>query len=165
MIRNATLAFLILLITGVSGWAAGSNRSGQFDGNQPIQITSDRLKADDNARQMTFIGNVVARQGDVTIYADHLKVFYGREDREIDRIEAAGDVRVVQNNRVATGQKGVYYRKEGRIVLTGSPAVHQGEDFIKGDAITVFLNEEKSIVTGDGDTRVKAVFSPQKGKP
>jgi lipopolysaccharide export system protein LptA len=165
MMRSATLAFLMLLVASVSSWAGAPVQPKPFDGNQPIRITSDRLKADDNARQMTFIGHVVARQGDVTIYADNLTVFYEKEKRDIDRVEAEGDVRVVQNNRVATGGKGIFYRKEGRIVLTDGPAVHQGDNFIKGKTITVFLNEEKSIVTGDGDSRVNAVFQPSKGTP
>ena len=41
--------------------------------------------------------------------------------------EAEGDVRIVQGARVATGQKGVLYREEGRVVLTGAARVHQGE--------------------------------------
>ena len=163
--RNATLAFLIVLVAAVSGWGARTSQPTQFDSNQPIRITSDRLSADDTARQMTFLGHVVARKGDVTIYADDLTVFYQQGSREVERVEAEGDVRVVQNNRVATGQKGIYYRQQGRIVLTGSPAIHQGENSIKGDAITVFLNEEKSIVTGDENTRVNAVFQPKKGTP
>lgn len=162
MMRSATLVFFMILLTAVSSWAASPAKTGKFDPSQPIRITSDRLKADDNAREVTFLGHVVARQSDVTIYAENLTVFYEKGNRAIDRVEAQGDVRVVQNGRVATGGKGIYYRKEGRIVLTGSPAVHQGADCIQGDAITVFLNEEKSVVTGCGDTRVNAVFQPQK---
>jgi len=60
MMRNATLAFLIVLVAAVSGWGARTSQPTQFDSNQPIRITSDRLSADDTARQMTFLGHVVA---------------------------------------------------------------------------------------------------------
>jgi lipopolysaccharide export system protein LptA len=110
---------------------------------------------------MKFVGNVVARQGDVTIYAQELTLILAEVDREVERIEAVGDVRIVQGERIATGQQGVFYRGEGRIVLSGSPRVHQGEDFIEGDEITVFLNSEKSIVKSREGTRVNAIFHPR----
>lgn len=133
-------------------------------GNQPIYITSDRLEADDAVNLVRFEGEVVARQGDVVIYADRMTVFYRPEDREVERVEALNNVRIVQGAKVATGQKGLYYRNEGRIVLTGSPRVHQGEDFIEGDEITVFLGEERSIVSSEGGSRVNAVFHPKERK-
>jgi lipopolysaccharide export system protein LptA len=138
-----------------------SAKSGKTVSKEPIRITSDRLETDQSARKMEFVGNVVARQGDLTIYARKLDMFYGPDNHEIERVEAHGDVRVVQGDRVATGQQGVFFRKEGKIVLTGSPRVHQGQDYVEGDEITVFLNEERSIVKGGGGSRVNAVFTPK----
>ncbi|MEJ2200897.1 MAG: LptA/OstA family protein, partial [Desulfuromonadaceae bacterium] len=72
---------------------------------------------------------------------------------------------IVQGERVATAEQAVYFSKEGQIVLTGSPEVHQGQDLIQGDEITFFLNEERSIVTGQKGGRVTAVFRSQGSKP
>jgi len=164
MRRIIVLLFSILLLPAGFCLAAEPSPSGQPIGDQPIHITSDRLEADDAVNQVRFEGEVVAKQGDVVIYADTMIVFYRAEDREVQRVEALRNVRIVQGSKVATGQKGIYYRNRGRIVLTGSPRVHQGEDFVEGDEITVFLGEEKSIVSSEGGSRVNAVFHPKEQK-
>lgn len=159
-----TVVLLFSLVVFSAGVCLGAEPRGAAIGDQPINITSDRLEADDAASQVRFEGEVVARQADVVIYADTMIVFYRPEDREVQRVEALQNVRIVQGSRVATGQKGIYYRERGRIVLTGSPRVHQGEDFVEGDEITVFLEEEKSIVSSQGGSRVNAVFHPKEQK-
>lgn len=135
----------------------------QYASDQPIEITADRLEGDDQAGRATFSGAVVARQADVTIYAGKLTVFYPAGQREIDRVEAYGAVRIVQGEKVATGEKAVFFNKEGRVVLSGNPKVHQGQDFVQGEEITVYLNEERSVVTGGSNGRVNATFHPQGG--
>jgi len=165
MRRSFYLATLLFLLTVAGLQAAGQPTVAAYDSRLPINVTADRLDADDLARQVTFLGNVVARQGDVVIYAARLTLFYAAESREIERVEADGDVRIVQGERVATGQKGVLYREEGRVVLTGAARVHQGEDFVEGDEIIVLLNEEKSIVQGREGGRVNAVFHPKEERP
>lgn len=157
-----TMQILILLLTVLLpvGPALAQESAPDFS-REPIQITADRLEADDARHRVTFLGDVVARQGDVVIYAQQMDVLYQEESREVERVEALRDVRIVQGTKVATGDKGVFYRAEGRLVLTGSPRVHQGEDFVEGDEVTVFLNEERSIVSSEGGSRVNAIFHPK----
>jgi lipopolysaccharide export system protein LptA len=112
-----------------------------------------------------FLGNVVARQGEVVIYSAVLTLFYSEGSKDIDRVEADRDVRIVQGDRVATAEKAVFYQADGRIVLTGNARVHQGEDFVEGDVITVLLGEEKSVVQGREGSRVNAVFHPKEERP
>ena len=156
--------FLFLaLCPGVSVGAEVAPLGLQADA--PVSITSERLEADDKLRQVRFSGNVVARQGDVAIYAGELMLVYPESGRDIERIEASGAVRIVQGNRIVTGEKASFFNAERKIVLTGSPRVYQGEDFLEGDEIIVFLDEERSIVKSDKGSRVNAVFHPRGGKP
>jgi lipopolysaccharide export system protein LptA len=163
MTRYLVLAFVIVLMGG--GIAFGSDPPatpfGHFSNKEPVNITSDRLEANDLSREVKFLGHVVTRQGDVVIYADEMDLFYQKGSRDVERIEALGDVRIVQGARVATSQKGVYYRDEGRIVLTGSPSLHQGQDVVSGDRITFFLNDQRSIVESKEGSQVNATFLPQ----
>ncbi len=131
----------------------------------PIDISAERMEAAAEAQQISFIGQVVARQDDLTIYADTLTLYYRDRQDDIDRIEAVGGVRIVQEERVVTGEKAVYYHAEGRLVLTGSPTLHQGQDLLSGDEIIVFLHEERSIVKSRDGSRVRAVFHPRETKP
>lgn len=132
---------------------------------QPITIKSNELSTDSKSRTATFTGKVVARQGDLTIYSDKLVVYYKASGGDLDRVEASGNVRVVQGDRLATAREGVYQSAEQKIVLTGDPKVIQGDNTVSGKVITYFVDEEKSVVTGGPDARVEAVITPkEKGK-
>jgi lipopolysaccharide export system protein LptA len=143
--------------------AATAADSGKDSGAQPIVIKSNELQADMKSRTATFLGRVVAKQGDITIHSDKLIVRYAESGGEVEKVEAFGNVRIVQENRIGTGQQAIYYRNEGKITLTGSPKVVQGKDTITGREITYFVADEKSIVTGTPENRVEAVIFP-KGK-
>lgn len=131
----------------------------------PLEVTSDRLEADDRARTVIFLGEVMAKQADLVIYAQKMTIYYQEKDRTIEKIVAEGDVRIVQGARVATGQLADYDRSKGEIVLTGEPQVHQGSDVVRGEKIVVLLNEDRSVISGQGNTRVNAVFHPRSEKP
>src|SRR3990170_4757040 len=60
-------------------------------------------------------------------------------------------------------EKAVYNRETRLVVLTGNPQVEQDCDVVKGDRITIFLDEDKSLIEG-GDNRVKAVVYPKDEK-
>jgi lipopolysaccharide export system protein LptA len=126
----------------------------------PIKIVSDRLEADDMARKVKFIGHVIVRRGDVTLYAQEVLVTYLQGKGDIEEIVANGEVRIIQNERIATAERATLYQKEGKIVLTGSARLVQGKDSIEGDEITVLINEEKSIIKAQQGGRVNAIFHP-----
>ena len=52
--------------------------------------------------------------------------------------------------------------KEEKIVLTGRPVVKQGDYYIEGAKITLFINEDRSVVEGSENIKVRAVMSPRK---
>lgn len=130
---------------------------------KPINIKSDELKADNKGKTATFIGRVVARQDDVTIYADKLIIYYGEQEDEVDKIEAIGSVRILQTNRIGTGGHALYENKIGKITLTINPKVTQDKDSVTGKVIVYYLDEERSVVTSGENTRVEAVIHPKPG--
>lgn len=151
---------MLLLATVTLSVAAAPGKS---SADQPIVIKSNELQADTKSRTATFQGKVVAKQGDITIHTDKLVVRYAEKGGEVEKVEAFGNVRIVQENRIGIADYGVYYTKTGKIVLTGSPRVSQGKDMVTGNEITYYVNEEKSVVTGGPAARVEAVIYP-KGK-
>ena len=163
--RHLLLFLLLLLVVSPCRHGYADNLPKSLQANAPVSVTSDRLEADDKLHQVRFIGNVVAKQGDVVIYAKELVLVYPEKGRDIDRIEALGGVRIVQGNRVATGEKASFFNQQRKIVLTGSPRVYQGDDFLEGDEIIVLLDEQKSIVKSDHGSRVNAVFHPKGSQP
>lgn len=134
----------------------------------PITIKSNELTADNKGKTAIFSGKVVAKQGDITIFSDKLIVNYAEKNGEVDKVEAIGNVRIVQLNRTGTASQAVYESREGRITLTGTPdpKVTQGSDSVSGRMITYYVDEDKSVVTGGGDpnSRVEAVINPSARK-
>jgi len=134
--------------------------------NLPITIKSAQLSADNKGRTAIFTGKVVAKQGDVTIYSDKLTIYYGDKKSEVEKIEADGNVRILQENRIGIASHAVYESKAGRIVLSGNPRprVMQGSDTITGKTITYLIDDERSIVTSDPGEPVVTVIHPQDKK-
>jgi lipopolysaccharide export system protein LptA len=84
---------------------------------------------------------------------------------KITRIEALGKVRMVQGDRVATGEKAIYYTQEDKIVLMGNPQLWRGENSLKGHLITFYVQENRAVVESDPTKRVEAVIYPSQKVP
>jgi lipopolysaccharide export system protein LptA len=128
----------------------------------PITVKSNELTTDNKEKTAIFSGKVVAKQGDMTIFSDKLVVNYSDKNEEVEKVEALGNVRIVQQNRTGFADQAVYDRRNGRIVLTGNPRVVQGGDSISGKVITYYVDDDKSDVSSGGDpkARVEAVINP-----
>jgi lipopolysaccharide export system protein LptA len=152
MRKSFTLALLLLAATSAFG--------AQPARKEPLKIKSDTLLTDNQQKTATFEGKVVARQADMTLYADRVVVSYTGDGKELSKVEAFGNVRILQENREATGAHAVYEPKEARIILDGNPKVTQGEDVVTGKVITYYVNEQRSVVTSGPKQRVEAIIHP-----
>ena len=156
------LAIMWLLFSGLSHGQAATPK------DAPVHIISDRLEAYQQQQRVIFIGNVVAKQGELTIRGDRMTIFYLEEKNpqpneeglagKVDRIEVDGGVHISQKEIVATGEHVVYFSEENKIVLTGKPRVERGKDSIQGEKITLFLDTEKSVVEGGPSRPVEATI-------
>jgi len=98
--RRLVLMLLALTASVAPLWAATSPANPVAD--QPLEVTAQELEADDRARTVVFSGDVVARQGDVVIYAQKITISYAEKDRQVESIVAEKYVRIVQGPKVAT---------------------------------------------------------------
>jgi lipopolysaccharide export system protein LptA len=133
------------------------------------------MDAFNEKKLVVFSGNAVATQGDKEIKSDRLLLYYkkeaGKKDKvgakevegtgDLEKIEAKGNVVVTQKERVATGDEAVYFQDSGQIIMTGNATLRDGKNLIKGDKVTVFVNEDRGVVESDPKKRVKAVIYPQ----
>jgi len=160
--RIFTARCLVVALAGGAGAQERMGASAKDLGSRPIDVTADRLSADSVRNTVTFEGSVVARQADVTLYADRIQADYSREAEAIDRIEAVGNVRFVQVGREARSPRATFYNLEQRIVLSGGATLRQGQNTVQGETLTIFLQENRSVVTGGKDGgRVRAVINPK----
>ena len=139
---------------------AGAAAAGKID------IRSDRLLIDNEKRVADFSGNVVARQGDTTIEADRLRVYYkesgGESVESLEKIVATGNVRIQFENGLAETPEAVYNMDKRMFVLTGAGSrVVSGNSFISGEKITLRRDDGKVTVEGGQSRQVEAVFYPE----
>lgn len=152
----------VAVLAGVAGAQERAGESARDRGSRPIDVTADRLNADNVRNTVTFEGNVVARQADVTLYADRIRAGYSRESGSIDKIEAEGNVRFLQEGREAHSARATFHNLEQRVVLSGGATLRQGQNTVQGETLTIFLQENRSVVTGGKDGgRVRAVINPK----
>jgi len=126
----------------------------------PIDITSDTVEARQKDNTVTFKGNVVAKQEDITLYANTLVIYYDPNTKGLKEIVAIGNVKVVQLDRRATGQKATFYQEQNRVVLDGDAVAREGENVIRGERITFYVEEERSVVEPGKGGRVSTYITP-----
>jgi lipopolysaccharide export system protein LptA len=178
---GSTRCFLMLSIIGLACLLSAPMVAGEAIQRKadkakatPTVIKSNSLEIDNKKKQVAFTGNVEARKDDMIINCQKMFVYYedkaaeGTSEKEafrIDRIVATGEVRINRSDGgLATAEQATYYQSEEKVVLTGKPVVKQGEDFVEGSVITLFLREDRSVVEGSGDEKVRAILSPRSGK-
>ncbi len=137
--------------------------SSPFASSKPVKITSESLEADNKQSTVTFKGNVVAKQGDMVIVADTMTVDYEQEGG-IKTVQASGNVKMSQADRVATGTRIIFYNPEQKIVMTGNPKIWQGDNLISCDKITVLLEQDKIFFEGKVDSTIFPKSIQDEGK-
>lgn len=172
-----TVVSLFLVPASVT---AQAQKKMKMDKNQPIQIQSDRLDAYKEKNLVIFSGHAVATQGDKTIKADRMLIYYKDKDRpatpeksnkmdmgtagDLEKIEAQGQVVITQINRVVTGDHAVFYQDSQQIVMTGNAVMREGKNIVKGEKVIVYLDEDRGIIEGSERKRVTATIYPNEKK-
>ena len=136
------------------------------EGKLPIHIESDLMEAMDKSGIVVFTGHVKATRGDLIIHSDRLEVFYekrkkgGETKKAVKKIVTTGQVRIIQGERVGTGEQAIYDKPAEKITITGAAQVLEGPNRVSGERIIFFINEDRSVVEGSNETKVEAVVYP-----
>jgi lipopolysaccharide export system protein LptA len=129
--------------------------------NGPVVVDSDTLESMQKEGLSIFKGNVVARQNNSVQYADRMEVYTDAKSDRIERVVSTGNVRIITRDcRMGTASRTEYYDAEQRVVLIGNARVWRESDVVTGERITIYLAEDRSLVEGGKQERVKAIFYP-----
>ena len=177
--RAGGSALALALLLAVSAASAAPEDAAQGPAAERVVITSDRLLADMQGREAEFVGSVRAVQGDTTLTAERLKVFYARredgaptapaegagpEGASIERIEAHGRVVIHFGDRVAEGEHAVYTAADRILVITGDGArITSGPNTVSGGRIVMDRDDDRLTVEKETGGRVEAVFFTEDG--
>jgi LPS export ABC transporter protein LptC len=127
----------------------------------PTRIRGDSAVLDRAAEKVTYFKHVKVEQEKVLGTSETADLFYSREDRGVHYMSMNGDVKIEQEGgRHTRSQVAEFFAPTDTIVLTGFPAVYDGDDAVTGDKITVFR------ATGVVEViATNAAGAQQKGKP
>ncbi|MGO9567065.1 MAG: LptA/OstA family protein [Desulfomonilaceae bacterium] len=185
--KHKIVGLVVFLVLGCALMAAGANNEYLSLGkgsDQPIDITSTKFTARNipNGKEATFEGNVKVNQGDVTLSCDQLVLVYdektgagtgeGRAKKlakklenvsQIKSITASGNVKIVQNERMAVAGKALYDNAKRTITLTEGPRLWQGADVMVANTIIIYLDENRVDSLG-GDSPITFKINPEQQK-
>ena len=170
---------LLVLISPLPPSAKAEEKKVKETNESPIVIKADSLEMDDQQKIVIFTGNVDVKEKDMVINCQKMVLYYEgqatdkkseteTDEFNIEKIIATGKVIITRpSGGLATAEKAIYYRGDEKVVLTGKPRVKQGEDFVQGSKITLYLKENRSVVEGSKTDKVRAVYFPrsEKGSP
>jgi lipopolysaccharide export system protein LptA len=138
--------------------------------DEPVKIRAASLEVREKDKMATFTGDVYVLQGDTEMRCKLLTVFYDEEpgantvkaaepgpggERQIRRIEARGNVVVVQKDQNAAGDAATFNMRENTVTLVGNVVVTRGADVLRGQRLVVDLT---SGVSRMDQGRVEGLF-------
>lgn len=150
----------------------------------PVNIDASKLDYFDKEQKLVYSGGVVARQGEASLKATALTIFFNKDkkpadgeaaakpappagaaagmggDNQVNRMEAEGPVTIISKDQVGTGDHGVYDRLENKVYLIGNPVLSEGQHIIRGDAqsrLIYDLASGRAQITGG---RLQSIITP-----
>jgi len=181
MSRTLLAALLLVLVPAVSGGQSAPKTSAapaaqtpapsltpkakdaKDDGALPLTVDADKMERFGKASLVIFSGNVVARRDNSVQYADRVEVYMDEKGDRVLRTVSTGSVRIVTKDcRTGTAQRAEYFDLDQRVVLIGNARVWQDENIVSGDTITIYVAQDRTIVEGGKQERVKGIFYSQK---
>jgi lipopolysaccharide export system protein LptA len=160
--------------------------------DQPVHIEAATLVVKDKEKMATFSGDVKVVQGDTTMKCKSLIVFYEGDaegdkagtaakppatktmqaatpgpggEQKIKRLEAHGNVVVIQKDQTATGELGIFDMKTNTVTMTNNVVMTQGQNVLRGGKLIVDLTTGVSRVETGNSGRVQGLFIPGGGGP
>lgn len=157
-------------------------------GKGPINIRSGKLEFFYNEKRIVYRGGVIVTRDNGTIKSDLLTVTYEEQAvnngagalaatpastatsakdnatarrQRIKEAVAEGTVEITSANGNATCKKAVFNEIKRTVTLSGDAVLRDGENVVKGQIVTVFLDESRVIVEGNADVRPEMEIVPK----
>jgi lipopolysaccharide export system protein LptA len=158
---------LILFLTALLAWQAKAADTPLGNSDGPITITADHMTADDNSQIVIFTGRVIARQDDLIITCDLMRVHYQTNNSQNEQVStttsepeqalekasqgASEDNAAVPEAPVGPleGNQEIY-----RVDCEGSVKIQQGDKLAVGDKAMYLAKSEPRRLILTGQARV-----------
>jgi lipopolysaccharide transport protein LptA len=117
----------------------------------PVEISSKLVAGSRN--QASFKGDVVVKHRTMDLRCDEMIASYNGP-REVTRVECVGNVRAVDGERTAKGERADFDVPKGVLVVTGNPEARDAKTQLRGSQVRMTLGTrnyevENAVVTVD----------------
>lgn len=166
---NNRLQALLTVVIGLV--VAAPTAAFDLDSDQPITVSADNARLDDNKGIATYTGAVELSQGKTRLSADQVVLF--RSEEGLSRIEASGrPAHYQQPSREGGGQTDARARNitwsasDSELTFERDAVIEQNGNLFRGDVIhydTVHrvVTADGGEDTGSGTGRVEMVIQPR----
>ncbi len=178
-IRHLCAALCLLFMAAVPARAADPARADLA--KTPTKIESDSMRYDQSAGTVVFEGKVHVDRPDFQLWSNQLTVHFSPQAKgaskdqkaagqslpadagKIEKIVAAGAVRIERDGKVGTCGTATYLVQEGLFSMEGEPVLKDGANIVTGKVVKLFFKDNRSEGLGGEGQRVQATFSTPKG--
>jgi lipopolysaccharide transport protein LptA len=109
-----------------------------------IRVTCDDMTVQNRAQQARCVGHVKAVRQAMTISCDRALAHYD-DTGAVKDLTCLDHVRVVEKDRIATGDRGYYDDAARTVELTGHAILVQGDDRLTGEPIVFYVDEDRVV--------------------
>jgi len=120
----------------------------------PVTVQADHLDIWHGKQQALFAGSVHLKRDDFKLFCDKLKVFY-TEGNGIERAEATGHVRMQQGDKHGRANRAELDNKRQILMLIGHAEMEQPGGRIEGETIIHNIRKKTTEVRQGKHGRVK----------
>lgn len=170
LLRKARIGYVTrAFVTSIMGLAVITPVHSWAQNQAPVELSADRAEVDNNAGVSRYFGNVVLTRGPMRLTGEVMHV-YTNANRELQRIEIDGTPATYRERqpeaptRHAEAPRMEYYASgPERIVLLNGGHLWQGENNVRGQTITHYPAQARTIANGNGqaDNRVNVTVYPE----
>lgn len=125
------------------------------DSDLPVEITSQELALDQENSLAIFTGDVLVRQGELTMACNKMRVEYGPDadgNDEIKVIRMFGGVTLAGPEETAESDGAVYDLIQETLVMTGNVLITQGITALASDQMNYDLTTGDGVLQGNVKT-------------
>ncbi len=158
LLKNSIILF-VLLASAATLHAEDVSLSSK----NPIKIESDYMKYNGTDRISIFTGNVTVTDGAMRMTADSMDVYFDDKD-EVKEIFSQGNVKIEKEGLLTLSDKARFYSAEKKAVLTSNVRVWQGDNYLEGEKVTLYNENNKIFVDRGTNKRVKIIIAPKEEK-
>jgi len=133
-----------------------------------IKIKADIFDIKQNNQKIDLINNVIVEKDDISLLSDKMVIIYHDDEKtnldkgsKIKEIKALSNVKMFNNEFVASSETGIYDPKKNVFILQKNVIVNSGTSIASGEQFTYDLNSKKGYFSGNKKTAPNSL-SPYK---